>query len=432
MSTGLVSVALAILGSVTPAEEADPSPPAARETEIVARGASAGPAERSPSGRAAGNGVGITSADGYVRIRLGAVLQLDGRFFPSPGGVEAPATFLVRRARPVFELALGELFDLRLMPDFGEGKAAVYDAYVDIHPRPWLRLRAGKMKTEVGLQRLQSDQYYEMIERALPTGLVPTRDVGVQLHGEVEGGLVAYAVGVFNGAADRSSSSDVDLDGNKEVAGRVFVHPFRATALAALANVGAGVAGSYGRERGSPSRPDLPSYLSSGQLPFFAYRKEAFAAGERTRVSPGLYAYVGPVGLIAEYARSSQRVAAGTAAATLAHSAWQATLGVVVTGEDASFSGVSPARPVDAGGPGAFEVVTRVEAQQLDRAAFPAFADPETAARRAQGLGAGLNWYLTDRVKASADYERTSYDGGAATGDRPAENAVVARLQMFL
>ena len=39
-----------------------------------------------------------------------------------------------------------------------------------------------------------------------------------------------------------------------------------------------------------------------------------------------------------------------------------------------------------------------------------------------------MNWYLNPNVKWSVDYEQTLFDGGAATGDRPDEKALLTRI----
>ena len=46
------------------------------------------------------------------------------------------------------------------------------------------KFRFGKFKPPVGLERLVSDSDMLFVERALPTDLVPNRDVGVQVYGE--------------------------------------------------------------------------------------------------------------------------------------------------------------------------------------------------------------------------------------------------------
>ncbi len=52
-----------------------------------------------------------------------------------------------------------------------------------------------------------------------------------------------------------------------------------------------------------------------------------------------------------------------------------------------------------------------------------------TAARKARAFGIGVNWYLNQNVKASLNYDRTRFDGGAILGgDRPDEQAIFTRL----
>ena len=63
-------------------------------------------------------------------------------------------------------------------------------------------------------------------ERGLPTNLVPSRDIGLQIGGDFSEGLFAYQVGVFNGVADLANGGD-DLSDAKDFAARVFVQPFK-------------------------------------------------------------------------------------------------------------------------------------------------------------------------------------------------------------
>ena len=86
------------------------------------------------------------------------------------------------------------IFDFRIMPDFGGGQSLLYDGYVEGRFHPAAKLRAGKFKPPLGLERLQSAIDMVFVERAAPTLLVPNRDVGVQLGGEFAGGKLDYAV----------------------------------------------------------------------------------------------------------------------------------------------------------------------------------------------------------------------------------------------
>ena len=50
---------------------------------------------------------------------------------------------------------------------------------------------------------------------------------------------------------------------------------------------------------------------------------------------------------------------------------------------------------------------------------------------KATAWGVGANWIFNTNVKFVLDYERTSFEGGAAGGgDRETENSVQTRLQL--
>jgi len=125
-------------------------------------------------------------------------------------------------------------------------------------------------------------------------------------------------------------------------------------------------------------------------------------------------------------------VARGTETRLLRHLAWNGTLSVVLTGEDASFDGVVPAHRFDAseGYLGAFELAVRATSLHVDSNTFPAFADESKSARNAYELAAGLNWFPTSNLKIVTDYARTTFQGGAPLGGaRATENVVLLRTQ---
>ncbi|HVQ32006.1 MAG TPA: porin, partial [Vicinamibacteria bacterium] len=100
----------------------------------------------------------------------------------------------------------------------------------------------------------------------------------------------------------------------------------------------------------------------------------------------------------------------------------------------ASFTGVKPQKPFDPakGQWGALELAARVNGIEFGSEARDAgLVDPIKSVREAFAWGAGLNWSLTRNVKQMADYERTSFTGGAAAGkDRDSENAFFIRTQI--
>ena len=390
---------------------------------------------KSEAGVTAGRqGFLIRSADGRFQLRLGGNIQADGRLYASDGAPSLGNTFLLRRVRPIVEVSAYRIFEARLMPDFAEGRVQLQDAYVGARLLPGIQIRAGKFKGPVSLERLQSQTDLLFIERALPTGIAPNRDVGISLGGDLFGGRARYDVGLFDGTVD-GGNTDGDVGDNKDGHARLFLTPF-ARSGGLFAGLGFGVAGTLGEEHGSATAPALASYRSEGQNVFFSYRADgtapntAFADGRRTRIAPQASYLRGPLGLYGEWIRSTQVVNRAGALATISAKAWQATGSFALTGDQASFTGLAPRRPVTEGGAGALELVVRYAELSVDDEAFPTFADPARAARRAREWGTGLNWYLERRVKIAANYLHTTFDGGAATGDREDENAILTRFQV--
>ncbi|MFL5350808.1 MAG: OprO/OprP family phosphate-selective porin [Hyalangium sp.] len=388
--------------------------------------------------RASSEGFSLSSEDKSFQIKLRGYLQADGRFFLSDTDRPGTSTFQLRRARPLLEGTLFGAFDFRLLTDFGGGTATVQDAYLDIHPWRALRLRVGKFKPPVGLERLQSATNTLFIERALPTNLVPNRDIGLQLHGELLEGTLTYALGAFNGVPD-GGSADANSDNSFDLAGRVYTYPLRRTSLHPLQGLGLGFAASHGRRLGTTAAPALASYRATSQQAFFSYLTSTtaadtvFASGENLRLSPQGTWFWGPVGLLAEYVSSAQEVRRGTERARLRHQSWQATAAYVLFGGDASYEGVRPTHPVNPseGAWGAVELDARYSDLRVDPNTFPTYADPAKSAREAKSWGIAANWYLNTNVRIALNFDRTTFEGGAADdGNRIPENLLLSRFQV--
>jgi phosphate-selective porin OprO/OprP len=320
------------------------------------------------------------------------------------------------------------------MPDFGGTSPAIFDAYWDGKFAPAFTVRAGKFKPPIGLERLQSATDILFAERGLPTNLVPSRDVGIQFAGDISEGLLAYQAGVFNGVPDLANGGD-DLSNAKDFAARVFLQPFKVGSFRPL---GLGIAASTGIERGSPTTSGLPSYRTPGQQTVFRYNSSTttpannvFANGKRTRLSPQGYFYSGRFGLLGEYVISQNEVTRADVTAELEHTAWQAEGSFFLTGEKNSFRSPMPKKPFDLkeGGFGAVELVARYGELTFDEASFPLYATLTSSAQKEKAWGIGINWHFTRAVKVALNYERTTFTGGAATGDRETENALITRFQ---
>jgi phosphate-selective porin OprO/OprP len=340
-------------------------------------------------------GFSIKSPDGDFLLRLRGLLQVDSRLV---SGKEDPKasddTFLLRRVRPIFEGTVFGDIDFRFVPDFGGGTAAIQDAYLDFKYIPEVKLQVGRYKVPFGIERLQSNADTLFTELALSGNLTPNYDIGATLHSEsLWGGKLGYAAGIFNGAAD-NASTDLDIDGNKEFAGRIFAAPWKGEDIARLDGLGIGFAVTAGNKEGTAARGQyLPSYKTPGQQTFFKYRDDTFANGEALRYSPQFYYSYGCFGLLAEYIVSSQKVTRGANSDTLGNKGWQVAGSYVLTGEGASYKSVVPRQVFDpvAGTWGAFEVVGRVSYLDVDEKAFSTYADPAKYAQSASAWGLGLN-----------------------------------------
>ncbi|MGH8563656.1 MAG: OprO/OprP family phosphate-selective porin [Gammaproteobacteria bacterium] len=419
-----------------------------RQQEVSEEVHTADKAKQTATVSAGADGFALKSTDGAFQLKLRGLLHADARWFfdsDNPTG----DTFTLRRVRPYIEGTVFDSFDFRFTPDFAGGRTVIQDVYVDARFQPWLQIKGGKFKTPFGIERLQSGSAIRFVERALPNNLVPNRDIGGELHGELGGGVFSYSLAGLNGVNDGRSSDDIgDIDNNvdKDFAGRIFAHPFLNTSSVPLQGLGIGFAASYVDTGGSVDSPNLPNYRTSGQQRFFAYRDTTFSNGERLRLSPQGYYYYGPLGLLWEYVNVAQDVARDIDGVTrsddLSHDGWQIAASYVLTGEESTYKGVKPKRPFSfqSGTFGAFELKARYSELSLDEDTFAgaddSFADPTTAAEEAAAWALGLNWYLNQNIKLAFDYEQTEFEGGGggtdeAPRDREDEKVLLGRLQLY-
>ncbi len=221
----------------------------------------------------------LQSANGDYRLTLGMTAQADGRF-----SVDDPApfvdTFTLRKIRPTFTGRIAKYFDFKVMPDLGGGQVVMQDAYLEVRFSPKFRVRMGKDKEPVGYELLIGDPFVLFPEPLLATGLVPNRDNGVQVLGDVLGTRLTYAVGVFNGIPDGTSGpTEIDTNNGKDIVGRLV--------LAAVSNQNTGwsanplgfhVGASIGQQLGA-----LPSYRTSATADVFHLRDRG---GRRRNTHP--------------------------------------------------------------------------------------------------------------------------------------------------
>jgi phosphate-selective porin OprO/OprP len=375
------------------------------------------------------SGLLLSTADGADTLHVHGYVQADDRWFSSNVKGEPLDTFLFRRIRPLFEGTIFNSIDYRFMPDFGQNNPQIQEAYLEWRTFSFSKLRVGKFKEPVGLEALRSDRELTFVERSMASDLVPLRYMGAQIGGALFSNSIAYDFGYFNGSNDGSNGNFQWVSAN-EFAGRLFLQPFAKTSANFIREFGFGVGGSSSNQHGS-----ISGLKTVGQSTFFKYSSKTVASGPHDRIVPQGFYYFGPLGLLGEYAISSQDVLNKTKVAEVRNQSWSLAGSFVLTGEKNSYAGVRPRRSFEPtrgfSHLGAVELAVRYSQVTIGNNAFPLFANPTTAAQQADERGIGLNWYLNRFVKLTTDYEHTTFRM-AAHSIKPLhdEDVLMSRVQL--
>lgn len=398
--------------------------------------AAAAAAKAAPKLTASDGRIELASSDGATSLRLRGLVQADYRWYDAANN---PAdTFLLRRARLFIEGKFNHVFTYVVQPEFA-GTVQILDASVNAAISPAFNVRAGKFKTPVGLEQLQSDSAAFFNERSVATGLTPGRDVGLQIQGDVLGKRLNYTVALLNGVPDGGNNitGGLDFDSDQSVAARLFATPFVNDADAFFNGLGLGLglsAGDYATASGRAA-----NYRTDGQQAYFTYLTSTTAAADNVNAagrgftwSPQACFYRGPFGLMAEYVGSSIDLQRGTdPVREVRNHAYNFSLGWVLTGEDSTYRGVTPKTVFNpaAGTWGAFEVVARVAGVDIDDTVFNGgtasrLANPNVSATKLTTYALGLNWFLSRSVRAGFNLFRNEFD--LAPGATPAATALIS------
>ncbi len=379
------------------------------------------------------NGFTIKSRDGNFVLHIGADLQVDNHTYLGSGSSAYTDSIVLRRVRPTIYGTVYKYVDYFIRPDFGGGTTAIYEAYVQLNYIPWFQVRAGKFKPPVGLERLQGDDDTSFVERGLPTLLVPQRDIGYQVGGDIVRRRIAYQVGAFNGVPDSSIGTDTAVSNHRDYAARLFLTPFQPDENSPLRGLGVGFAASGGNTDGEA----LPSFKTFGQNSFLTFASGVTPAGHRTRLQPQGYYYLGAFGLFSDYGVNEEGFQKGTVRREIAFRAYQAQVSYILTGEKKSFGSPTPKRnfdPLHHGGWGAVELAVRLGDFEAENGLYTyGLASAATTPRHLHEYVGGVNWYLNRLLRITGDYGNTSFGGGgtAATGgNRPVEKVFTLRFQI--
>jgi phosphate-selective porin OprO and OprP len=246
--------------------EAEPEPPAAQPGQTPA----AAPKKDAPL--AAGwNGEHffIRSADGQFTISPYGYVNTDYRSYLGDG---APAnTFFLRQARFGFQGSYGSHFDFALLSDAAATTGSVVrDVYLNVRIKPEIQFQAGQFKAPFAQETGIGDTSLDFVERGFQSMLYPSaasayRSPGAALHGDIDGGVMQYWVGAFNGKGYALANTTNE----PEIIGRLRFYPWRKTKNDWLKQLAFGGSIDHARSRGLSSDQSFAGTLPDNAYNFF-------------------------------------------------------------------------------------------------------------------------------------------------------------------
>jgi len=402
----------------------------------------------------------LRSEDKKFSLRLTGQIQGDYRAFLDGRDYTDVDTFLVRRARLGIEANMFSYYEFRLLPDFSNaqapgapGQTRIQDAYLNIHYWDAFQVEIGKFKQPFSYEQLIQDRFVPTLERSIFDQLVPARDEGLMIHGQkLFNNRLDYAVSVSNG----ESNGDFDTDKRKDVNARLAIRPFSdAEAWPILHGLQFGVAGTAGVEVEPIA---ITTLRTPATVTWFQFNSGVRADGERTRWSPEVVYFWGPLGFAAQYFHQDQRLrpvftGAGSQFLVDVPAEGFYILGtLLLTGEERTTysQAISPLRPFDPSHPclcnGAWELVGRVSRLRLGEEVFQrlptgkttsiTLADSTRFTAGATEFTLGFNWYLNRWVRMQFNWEHAWFDDPVRLGPGPGgllrhQDSLLTRLQVI-
>jgi phosphate-selective porin OprO and OprP len=380
-----------------------------------------------PRGATAGydGGFFIASEDGSWRLNVGGLLQMNAVAFER-GLEDRDSDAYLRRMRLEFRGELGPRLRFNLEPNFTERQAELAEAWfgATLFDQRGL-LHVGRMKEPFGGEETSSRRHSDFPEYSLLNQFSPAEDTGLILLGSDRAGRVGYGLGVTSGDGGDPLVADED------VAARLTLQPF-AGGTGALAGLRLGAAATWGRADTSIAGESLNLET---RVPFLTFEPGSSHDGDVLRAGLETLWYHGPLAASAELLRVEQDVSGAAGSTNAQSSGWTAALTWVLTGEERTRRGVTPARPVfgPAGGAGAWQLALRYSELSLDD-------DLETFGLVASGAhpgsvsstDVGLNWYLSSVARVKLHWVLSRYERELTLGGNPrsGEQALFAQFQM--
>ena len=385
--------------------------------------------------------------------------------------------YWIRRARPNLQGDVYDYINYYFDVDFGLSNYAVYDAFVDVNYYRLLGFQFGfQMSLLSGIENYFENFGY--LSRAFTQEmshtqmLAPDRQFGFMFHGSLGPSgeepyfrglsllgfddFFSYQFGFFSGIADHEypmNNFDVNVNLLRQDTNllkydfewRIFMNPFIKEGHHVLKHLGVGVAGSNGS---ALNQEHLPTLVSIAQNMLYNYEfnpnyssYQVIANGNRNRIHPQATWSYGALGIIADWTETNQTLASSMVSTNLIrhvikqqNSASMISFIYNLSQEEFNLFHFFPNnnfKPLDLHSLGGFQLVFRLSQLNLDPVVFNDtfnvtqngkdytfyyFVDPRTSIQKANSWSIGLNWYWTQNLRFTFEYDQSSYIGGCSTG----------------
>jgi len=382
----------------------------------------------------------IKSPDGQFSISPYGYVDTDYRAYKGDG---APSdTFLVRRARFGFQGNYGSHFDFALLTDANSTTGAIVrDVYLNVRIRPEFQFQAGQFKEPFAQETGIGATNLDFVERGLQALLYPSavtafRSPGITIHGDIDGGVMQYWVGAFNGRGGVAAN----VTNEPEFVGRLRFYPWRKTKNEWLKQFALGGSISHARSRGLSNDVSFSGTLPDATYSFFPQLR---INGPIERYE-GEFTYLkGPFALRGEYVQEQeQRDSVGSEQVGglgfftlpgIGAKAWNIGTTYLLTGEKRPENGTPRVRhplfgPDTPGGTGrgwgAWELGVRYSGIQANApsANFYNYFTPGFVPQydyHTDEITFGINWYMNYWVKYQFNVNIDQLHQPSITGQEP-------------
>jgi phosphate-selective porin len=394
----------------------------------------------------------IKSADGQFSISPYGYLDTDYRAYKGDG---APAdTFVVRRARFGFQGNFGSHFDFAILTDANATTGAIVrDAYLNVRIRPEFQFQAGQFKEPFAQETGIGATNLDFVERGLQSLLYPSpgtayRSPGIALHGDINGGVIQWWAGAFNGRGGVTANATNEPD----FVGRLRFYPFRKGKSDWLKQLAFGGSIDHSRSCGLCGDTSFSGAMPEATYNFFPSLR---INGPVERYE-GEFTYLkGPFAMRGEYVQSQQQrwdIGSETPGGLgflsvpgVGAKAWNIGTTYLLTGEKRPENGTprvkspffGPDTPGGKGrGMGAWEVALRYTGIQAN-APGETFFNPFTPGLvptydfHTDQITFGLNWYPNYWVKYMVNLGVDQLHQPSVTGQVPQNYFVVLQRLQF-